>query len=548
MPFTTISVDNLEPRLVAGLTSIDPVIMFDTANKDEQIKAVEDDFNKELKDTCRVEDFARNVVHNILIEGTYYPVPKYDKEKRRIVDFVYDERGVVVIDPATKEAVTQEIETTVFEGGRFDYVPFTDIFCADNLGTAEDWEREPVIRIVRPTYAELMGRRDSLGYQNIGKWLLGEKEKASDNKQDDKLTPGQQIDDADVTGKEVIDSIEVHLSYPLPLDSDEEAESEERTNFEEEKIIVTIALKSEIMYRLVLQREINYNNEKIIKRVRLFPESDRSYGTSLYGKIKALQNGGSDLFNQIVNDSTIRMIPFFFYEERTGLKEKNEIFPGAGIPVEDIKGILFPTFNGDPTRLITVFESVVAFWERLTSIADTQVGRLSDKSEKDTATAILTAVQEGNIKHNYQSGTFKDEFLAVIKTMYDLYYKNMPYDKTITFQGQAVIYPRSVMRRQVKFRLTGSTEKANKILARKEAEDLQLMYNQDALVDQVKLRLDVLRQYGKENPNEYLKPEVNQMIAIFTAYPDLVPVVLKMAQQKQMEAELARGKHERVAA
>jgi hypothetical protein len=82
MPFTTISVDNLEPRLVAGLTGTDPVIMFDAVPKTAEIDSVQEYFNKELKDTCKVEDFARNVVHNILIEGTYYPVPKYEKEKR----------------------------------------------------------------------------------------------------------------------------------------------------------------------------------------------------------------------------------------------------------------------------------------------------------------------------------------------------------------------------------------------------------------------------------------------------------------------------------
>jgi hypothetical protein len=385
-----------------------------------------------------------------------------------------------------------------------------------------------------------MNHKDELGYQNIGPWLLGEKASTAQTTDNEQATIGQKIDGATITGKETIESIEVHLSYPLPLDSEEEPDSEERTDFTEEKVIVTIALTSEIMYRLVKQREINYNNEKIIKRVRLFPEIDRSFGTCLYGKIKALQDGGSELFNQIVNDSTIRMIPWYFYSEKSGLADNNEISPGAGVPVEDIEGIKFPTFAGDPTRLITVFESVVTFWERLTSIADPQIGRLADR--KETATGILTAVQEGNIKHNYQANTFKEEFLAVLKTMYDLYYKNMPYDKTIMYEGQEILYPRQEMRRQVKFRLTGSTEKANKLLARKEAEDLQNMYNGDPIMDQIKLRMDVLKQYGKDNPKEYLKPEVNQLIAVFTAFPDMIPIVMQMAKQKQMEAEISGGK------
>jgi len=538
IPFTTISVDNLEPRLVAGLTGTDPIVAFGQgAKKDPIITAIETDFNRELKDVCNVEGFASNVVHNILLEGTFYPVPKYDKEKRKVIDFVYDESEAIIIGE-DGEALTEEKETTVFEGGKFDYVPFTDIFCADNLGTQEDWEREPVIRVVRPTYADLMNHKDELGYQNIGPWLLGEKASTAQTTDNEQATIGQKIDGATITGKETIESIEVHLSYPLPLDSEEEPDSEERTDFTEEKVIVTIALTSEIMYRLVKQREINYNNEKIIKRVRLFPEIDRSFGTCLYGKIKALQNGGSELFNQIVNDSTIRMIPWFFYDEKSGLGDANEITPGQGVPVEDVSGVKFPDFKGDPTRLITVFEAVISFWERLTSIADPQVGRLADR--KETATGILTAVQEGNIKHNYQANTFKDEFLAVLKTMYDLYYKNMPYNKTILFEGQEVQYPRNIMRRPVKFRLTGSTEKANKLLARKESEDLQMMYNQDPLIDQLKIRMDVLKEYGKDDPKEYLNPQVNKMIEIFKAFPDLMQQVEQMAQQKQIEGELQK--------
>jgi hypothetical protein len=135
----------------------------------------------------------------------------------------------------------------------------------------------------------------------------------------------------------------------------------------------------------------------------------------------------------------------------------------------------------------------------------------------------------------------KDEFLACLKTMYDLYYQNMPYDKTLQYEGQTVVYPRQAMRRPVKFKLTGSTEKANKILSRKESEDLWTLFRADPLSNPVRLFEDILKNYGKDNPKEYINPQVNQMIQIFTAFPDLVPVVMKLAQQKQMEAQAGKG-------
>jgi hypothetical protein len=568
MPFTTIAVDNIEPRMVAGLVGTDPIVLFSVkGKKDEIIKVVENEFNQELKDVCKVEEFARHTVHQILTEGTYYCAPKYDQEKRTITDFVYE--PVIKKDPKTGETLTgadgtplveidqegkpmttdrvmisqdgkpltKEEETTVFEGGKFEYIPFNDIYCADNLGTMEDWEREPVIRKIYPTYAELMRNRNKLGYSNIGKWLIGEKSDDKSSTDSEKLTSGQKLDDADITGKEVIESIEAHLSYPLPIDVEKE---EDRETFEEEKLIVTIALKSEKIYRIVKQRDINFNNEKVIKRIRLYPELDRSYGTSIYGKIKSLQNGASDIFNHIMNESIIQMLSWFFYDERSGLKGKQEIFPGKGIPCENVEGIKFPEFRGDPGKLIVVFDSFVTFWERMTSMADPQIGRLADR--KETATGILTAVQEGNIKHNYQATTIKEEFLACIRTMYDLYYKNMPYDKTILYEGQKVLYPRQAMRRQVKFSLTGSTEKANKLLSRKESEDLWTLFRADPLSNPIKLFEDILKNYGKDNPEEYIKPEVNQMVQAFAAFPELVQMVQKYVQGKMMEKEMGAGK------
>jgi hypothetical protein len=85
MPFTTISVDNLEPRLVAGLTGTDPILAFgDKGQKKEPlVSLIEGDFNRELKDVCKIEDFAGNTVHTILLEGTCYPVPKYTRKGAR---------------------------------------------------------------------------------------------------------------------------------------------------------------------------------------------------------------------------------------------------------------------------------------------------------------------------------------------------------------------------------------------------------------------------------------------------------------------------------
>jgi hypothetical protein len=52
LPLTTITIDNLEPRLVAGMIGKDPICMFEMVGmteKDDVTKLIEDWFNKTLK-------------------------------------------------------------------------------------------------------------------------------------------------------------------------------------------------------------------------------------------------------------------------------------------------------------------------------------------------------------------------------------------------------------------------------------------------------------------------------------------------------------------
>lgn len=540
MPLTTIAIDNLEPRIVSGLIGVDPIVSFDVEGKKGPIvEALQTFYNKELKDIIKIKDFGIAVSHTVLNEGTYFCAAKYSKDKKKVRDFVFDDNGRMVMDEESQEAKIVDVEVTAFEGGKFDQIPFTDIYCADDLGTQEDWEREPVIRMVRPTYAELVQKVGMLGYMNIGKHLLGDK--GSRKIDSESQTPAQAIDGVEVTGKETIESLECHLSYYLPLDREDD--QDEGDVFEEEKIIVTIALKSQTIYRIIKQTDINFNNDKVVKRIRLNPEAGRSFGTGIYGKIKSLQNGCSDLFNQMINVATIIMIPYFFYEEKAGIKDDVVLSPGQGVPVDDVSGVKFPSVSINPAGFMKFVEFFISLWERSTSISDAQIGRLADR--KETATGILTAVQEGGIKHNYQAEIFKEEFLACVSTMYDLYYKNMPYDKTIKLpdkDGNPVeVLFRREMRHPFKFRLTGSTEKANKLISRKESEDLLGMFRNDPYVDQVKLRKDVLKNYGKDDPDEYIDPKVGQIQQALSAFPQLIPMVLQQAQKLAAGPKAEKG-------
>lgn len=368
---------------------------------------------------------------------------------------------------------------------------------------------------------------------NIGPWLLSSK---SQRKIKDK-TPDQLVAGVDVTGKETIECLECHISFPISNLKEDIPEESEQTDFTEERIIATIALTSKTIIKFALQKDLNMNNESLIKRGRMFPEEGRSFGTSMYGKMKAIQDGASDMFSLLMNVVMICMMPWYFYEEGSGVQGKQEIYPGAGVKISDINKIKFAEYKINPRDYIEFINIWFQLWERIGAISDPQLGKPTD--QKKTATEIMAVIEEGNVKHNYQASSFKEEFLQILRTLYDLYYQYMPYDKTIEHKGEDVPFPRALMKRPENFRLTGSTEKANKLIERKEDEDLFTLLRGDPLVEPTKLIKNILTSYNRDDADDYIKPEVAQLMHLIDEDPNVLQVMMGSVQEymKKMEAE-----------
>jgi hypothetical protein len=526
LPLTTITVDNLEPRLVAALTGKAPIVQFEMeglTEQDEQHEIMEDWFNSELDNVVKIHDVSREIVHTLLAEGTCYPIPRYEVQEARKRDFVYGQDGQIQVDEETGEPQTRDYVDPLSEGGTVDYAEFTDMYVPDN---AKEWEDTEFIRVVRPTYAELMRVKDEYGYQNIGPHLLkGRESKLTEESQ----SPGQQVEEIKITGKETVECMECHLSWVYQLAEEKE---EDLKDFEEDRIIALIARDSQILIRLLLLRDLNFKNEHLVKRVRLYPERGKAYGSGIYEKLQSIQKGASGLFNLTINIATVVMMPWFIYGNKAGLEGDVELYPGKGVPADDPTQVVFPKFNINPGQFVEFINMFIALWERLSSIGDLQVGRPSQ--EKKTASEVLSVIQEGNIKHNYQSKVFKEEFLGLLRTIYDLYYQNMPFDKTHQYRGEPVQLPRQLMQRKVKFKLTGSTDMANKVLQRKIDEDFYTLTAENPMVDQVKRLEDLVKTYKPDaDPKEYINPVINEIWTMMQEDPGVIEAVKMYVKNRQ---------------
>ena len=582
LPLTTISVDNLEPRLVSGFVGKRPYIRFEIEGDQQQDPATEvlqNWFDEELEDVVKVEQRTGRIVHQLLKEGTIFGMGDYDLEERPRRDFILvgDEQnpevltylqtqGYISVDEETGQPVmnmsnvgdvyvdmngvpiTMDRTERVFEGGKIDLIPFKDVFIPDD---SEDWEKTPVIRKVRPTYAELQRNKNNAGYitENIDTYLLPDEKNRTLSDEDQSET--QSIEEVRVTSKEIIECIECTIEY---IYQDEDQDKEDITNWSEERLVVQIAVDSQVILRLLPLREINYQNEHVIKRIRLFPEEGLAYGTSLYGKVQAIQKGASKTFNTAINIAEVVMIPWFAYTDKSGIartaktedgRSALKLRPGEGIPVDSTDGLLFPRFNINPAQMIDFLYLWISYWEKLVSIGDLQVGRPAEsRGKKTTATEVMAVIQEGNVKHNYQSKTMREEFLSLIRLLYDLYYQNMPLEKTFLYNGQQIPIPRREMRRRHKFKLTGATEISNKLIERKETEDLNAMILSNPVGNPVKALKELVKKYGHTDEDEWVDPTINQIITAIKEIPgaaELFQHSLQQAQQleKALKAETA---------
>ena len=540
LPFETISVDNLEPRLLAGLVGRDPVVQFvePDAKKDEPTEILEDWFDDELRNNIKIEGVGRSVVHTILLEGTRFSIEQYMTRDIVRLQYQFDEQTGALIPGEDGAPIKEEITDPAFEGVKDQVVPINKVFIPDDIGTIEEWEESDRIREVEYTYSELLSKDPEDGWMNIGPWLLPDKTKKHIQEKD--KTPSQIVAGVDITGKETIPCLECHITYPMN-DLDEE-KPKELPDFTMEKVVITIVPGAKLLINKRLLRDLNMNNESIFKRVRLFPEDGRSYGSPIHSKLKGIQEGGSDIFNLVMNIATVVMIPWYFYEEGAGIKGKHEIHPGKGIPATDTSKILFPKFNINPQQFIEFINTFIQLWERTISLSEPQIGKQT--SEQTTATEVLAVIQEGNIKHNYQATTFKEEFLSIIRTMYDLYYQYMPYDKMIERNDQQIPFPRGFMRRPYNFRLTGSTEQSNKLIERKENEDLFNMTVNDPYINQLQIREDLLKSYGRTNTDDYINPELNDLMQLYQQFPEEVQQLLQPLIEQLQAAQAGEGQGE----
>jgi hypothetical protein len=109
----------------------------------------------------------------------------------------------------------------------------------------------------------------------------------------------------------------------------------------------------------------------------------------------------------------------------------------------------------------------------------------------------------------------------------------MPYNHMHVYNGQPILIPRKEMKRNFKFVLTGSTATANKMIERKEAEDIYQLGMSSPLANPMAFLEDLLKSHGKTNLKRYINPAAQQLMMALATNPELPQVVSQYLSTKQ---------------
>lgn len=495
-PLTTMGVDELEPRLVNSVIARDPYIKAihhpGVSTKEEAEKVTKYD-NFILKHKVKIKKLIPEAIHELLIDGTVYPLLSWNIESRKIKTSQFGSDG-------SRKYSIMDLPT---EGPSVELIPVEYVWLPDNIND-EDWESAPIIRYVGNLPFGEIKRRSQVedGWVNIvglkpvtSPEILKTTQQESDDVQDTfyALEPNLQP----------VETLEAYIKWDF---------------FDrgiEEDIIVLVEKSSFKVLRVREQVEVFDQNVKPLRRIKFLKRRSVSWGWPLYTLIAGIQLGVDAMWNRCVNSADIAMTPWGFVKRgMSGVKNNRMmVSPGVLLEVDNPEAFVFPNLVGfNPQSFVPLILQYVSFFERTLNVSDFLQGRESQISGKKgtTATGTLAILQEGKVKFEYRGMNMQEQFLEVFILIHDLCAANMSPQEQIAICGSPL--KQYTTSKAFTFELVGSDLTSNRFVDRQETESMVTTLGPFLqMLNPMTLISDLLKSYNKE-PQDYIDPELNKLV------------------------------------
>lgn len=540
-----IVVDTLLPRIYAQLfgdadfVAIEPQGEEDV-DKVDDIKAAAD---WALNTNAKIKAQMRPVIKDMMLDGTVFCLPtwwerpEYQVVRKQVALFadmfgnrrpippevIQSEQFKAMADMGmfTYAGVMEDIEqseTTIF---KVDVEPISiyDSFFPD---TGEDWEDQPFLRMIYPTYEELEDMTEDNGgpYKNITPDLISEAGRDSAEEID---TDAQDKDVRHSQYTREVHILECHVPY------------------RGEWWLCSYALQGgwkEV--RRQPMREVFGHGRKPVHRLSIYRDSNESMGTGLPAKIRHYSTGADDLYNQMIDCGTVENLPFGFIEWGPGLDDVDwTIAPGEwkSLPAgSKATPVIHPSRSAN---FIAYIELLLGFMERMVSLMDANMAGRNSSGGAGTETyaGMSLLVQESNIKHQFMGESIRDTLSVMVRDILSLYGQFTPFDTLMrVFENNAYVFQPfdlQAIQGQYDVSINVANASANKALNRAEKMELYKILGNSPVGNLPKATAELLKTYDLKDIDKWIKPEVTAMLQAMEQASELPQVVAQYMQQRE---------------
>lgn len=551
MMIPAIVVDNLEPRLVASVAGKDRDIIEAIPNSSrgtETAREVELFAEWALAHNVKWQMHVPAWIHDVLLDSTGYIFPRYEEKKlKRGKRFT----GNVVVDGVTRQRLDRETAVLYQQAGYMldteyvdeiqqkevkvfrvvnEYASISEVYGPD---LCPEWDDTPTIRQQFVKYDDLVEQSQDNGgvYINITEELKKERKSTRSN---DDLPIGSSNDGT------------------KPEETDERSEIEILTLYDKYDLgdgrdwcIISMAKDSETIIRKQYVRDVYYGLEgKPVKRLVIFPDYGKQYGTSIPQKIRHFTGAINDCLNQMIDSGTVQINPWFFYGSDVGIQDELDISPGGANPVVgNASSIVFPNVGVKANVYIEFINLITAYLERLVALSSYQSGAEDQVMGQGAGTAagMRMILQEAQIKHTYQAKPIKEQLGEIIKLDILLYAWYMPTDVDLALPGGDIIRKVNIdaLQQDYDFTLRISDSAYNNMMSRYEAQELLALSAQLPFANQMQLFMDLLNAYDKKNPEAYTDQNFMMLLQAAAQNPEIPQVVQQYMQEKMQKQHMS---------
>lgn len=253
----------------------------------------------------------------------------------------------------------------------------------------------------------------------------------------------------------------------------------------DENLIIWVHTKSKKELRATYLERVIEGSMTPFSKIDFLKKRGHRYGMGIPEILYGLQKEVDAMHNIRIDFGVLSTMPFGFYRPTSGLNPaRMDLEPGKLIPLNDPQNDVFFPQLGNRTFFTTEEEgSLLAYIERLISISDINLGRISGQGAARTATGVSAIVSENNANLDIFIKRMQMGWKKFLRLLFQSLQKRMPKDMWIRITGEdGKMYPFRINKSEIQFNydfdIDANSINSNKAVTREIAQQtLNLVLN-----------------------------------------------------------------------